>query len=322
MKIYSLLLLHVSSYGFYLYMNSPYKNTNWKQLQFKLKERARNWFIDRATKNGIPWHELYEKNNHYFEEISIKKETVENRFLPYPDYYLKPFHGYDEGNLNWQAALEAEAATLSISAGYWDNVPVIDTQRWMRNNVTKHIEDYFICNNKECPSSILDVGCSIGISTEYLHTGFPESRISGLDLCPHFIGVAQHRAQRQHLPIHYFHANAENIPEKSGTYDLILCNFLFHEVPNCASKKILIELHRLLKRNGVLVIVDIDPIHLDKQFKNNVFRKWAFESTEPHIYDYYLRDTAHMMENAFFQDIVKKPNDPVNSIWIGTKGML
>ena len=34
------------------------------------------------------------------------KEEIENKDLQYPDYYTVPFHGYDEGNLNWLAAFE------------------------------------------------------------------------------------------------------------------------------------------------------------------------------------------------------------------------
>ena len=78
-------------------------------------------------------------------------------------------------------------------------------------------------------------------------------------------------------------------------------------------------LYRLLKNNGLLVIMDMDPKNLDKQLNNNPFRKWAFESTEPHIYDYYLRDTTKMMENAGLQCIQKFKNDPLNSLWMGTK---
>ena len=318
-KILILFLLNVS-FGFKLFMtNNPYKNTNWNQLQYKLKNNARNWFINRAEQNGIPWKSLYEKNKKHFDEINIYKEEVENRYLPYPSYYIKPFHGYDEGNLNWNAALEAEAATLSISAGYWSDVNVYDTQDWMRNNITKYINNYIDINSLSEPKHILDVGCSIGISTEYLHKDYPNAYVDGIDLCPHFLGVAQHRKKTEKNPIQYFHANAENIPRRDESYDLIVCNFLFHELPKDASQTILVELHRLLKNNGLLVIMDMDPKNLDKQLKNNPFRRWAFESTEPHIYDYYLRDTSIMMENTGLQCIQKFKNDPLNSLWMGIK---
>lgn len=43
--------------------------------------------------------------------------TVTNDALQYPDYYLQPFHAYDEGNLCWEAAFEVSNylhATRSI----------------------------------------------------------------------------------------------------------------------------------------------------------------------------------------------------------------
>ena len=62
--------------------------------------------------------------------------------MKYPDYYLKPFHGYNEGNMLWRAAYEAESATLSIAAGYWDKVDPITSQEWMRQNITNNINYY------------------------------------------------------------------------------------------------------------------------------------------------------------------------------------
>lgn len=35
--------------------------------------------------------------------------------IEYPDYFLQPFHAYEEGNLNWLAAYEIEPATYAIA---------------------------------------------------------------------------------------------------------------------------------------------------------------------------------------------------------------
>jgi hypothetical protein len=35
-------------------------------------------------------------------------------------YYLKPFHAYDNGNLSWDAALEVELAVKSVHANVFD----------------------------------------------------------------------------------------------------------------------------------------------------------------------------------------------------------
>ena len=35
--------------------------------------------------------------------------------MQYPEYYVQPFHAYEEGNLNWLAAFEVESATYSMA---------------------------------------------------------------------------------------------------------------------------------------------------------------------------------------------------------------
>lgn len=315
------LLIIKNASCFQLNMNAP-KITPWNSLQFSLKERARSWFINNAVKKGIPWNELTTNYKKDFAKINSFKYSKENRNMKYPDYYLMPFHGYDEGNMNWDAANEAESATLSIAAGYWKNVDPYVAQEWMRQNITENILTYIEDVNgiyEFSPNKILDIGCSIGISTEYIQKGFPKSEMFGIDLSPYFVGVASYRSQEKDLGIQYFHENAENSSFPSNYFDVIVCNFLFHELPEDAAKKILNEAYRMVPENGVLVIIDMDPDYLDKQLDNNLFRKWAFEATEPHIYNYYKRNMSKMMYNTGFKRIRKMKNDPLNSLWLGVK---
>jgi trans-aconitate methyltransferase len=41
------------------------------------------------------------------------------------------------------------------------------------------------------PNTILDVGCSTGISSRWLQQAFPEADITGMDLSPYFLAVAE-----------------------------------------------------------------------------------------------------------------------------------
>ena len=61
-------------------------------------------------RSGIPWNELYQENVNNYDIIQQCKERIEDKNIKYPEYYLKPFHGYDAGNMNWKAAQEAEAS--------------------------------------------------------------------------------------------------------------------------------------------------------------------------------------------------------------------
>lgn len=43
-----------------------------------------------------------------------------DRYYCSVQYYLKPFHAYDNGNLSWDAALEVELAAKSVHANVFD----------------------------------------------------------------------------------------------------------------------------------------------------------------------------------------------------------
>lgn len=48
-------------------------------------------------------------------QLEHLKAEIEDPSLPYPAYYRRKFHGYDGGNLDWQAAYELESATASLA---------------------------------------------------------------------------------------------------------------------------------------------------------------------------------------------------------------
>lgn len=47
----------------------------------------------------------------------------------------------------------------------------------------------------KAPSTILDIGCSTGLSTRWLQQEFPAADVTGMDLSPYFLSVAE-RAER------------------------------------------------------------------------------------------------------------------------------
>ena len=93
--------------------------TPWDALSKAMKGRAREWFIQRATDKGIDWSG---KSQYYLAKIGEFEEkapfaTMTASEVKYPAYYTRPFHGYDQGNLNWLAACELEASTGEFSGG-------------------------------------------------------------------------------------------------------------------------------------------------------------------------------------------------------------
>ena len=322
-NIYFLLAYSVN--GFYikpkmnskkLYGNSP---KLWDILSSNLKESARNWFIQRAERTGIDWKSITYRYQQDLNKLEYIYNIKKNNSIVYPTYYTRPFHGYDDGNLNWLAAVEGEAATLSMAVNYWKNNDPVLTEQWLRYNISNNIKDYIRLSNANEPKHVLDVGSSIGISTEYLYKAFGRfSKVEGLDLSPYFVALATYRANEENLPLYYYHQNAET-PETKHTYDLIVCNFILHEVPLEPTKKIIKSLYELLNDGGVIAVVDLDPTKVKNNLIVNTFRKWAFEVTEPHIYEYYNTDMSNLLINEGFNHVLNCSNDPINTIWLRKK---
>jgi len=294
----------------------------WDQITSNLKENARLLFIKRAEYFGIPWVESVEQYKRQFTsmELEYHRSKIEDLSINYPDYYLQPFHGYDKGNLEWKAAIECESATHSVSANYWGKgVHYLDAERWMRYNVSKTLYTYLVSNDMDPYqiSEILDVGCSIGISSEFLANTFRHANVSGLDLSPYFLSIASYRSKTSQNRIQYIHANAEKIPLENDSIDIVTVNFMFHEVPTYVRKNIFQEIYRVLKPYGVIMILDVDPRRIISHLSFNPFRKWAFEITEPYIFEYYQDDIIDTLYDTGFDRIEIFQNDPVNKIWIG-----
>ena len=306
----------------WLFKNTPVPRPPivWDLLNKNLKITARNFFIKSAENSGVPWKSMVQQYESQLEILKSYKNKYENRSLVYPSYYTKPFHGYNSGNMNWQAAIEAKAATLSVSSRYWTNTNPYLAEQYMRNNATKAIRSYIYHQTNTPIRSILDMGSSTGISTQYIQKAFPDSTVIGVELSPYFLSVALYDSDQFNDRIRYLHANVEEVPLPDKSFDLINCQFLFHEVPYMNTLSILKEANRLLKPEGVLAILDLNPYQLKSKINFSQFRLWAFESTEPHIFEYYSHDMKTTLYECGFESIVQIKNDPMNLLWIARKG--
>lgn len=85
---------------------------------------------------------------------------------PPQEYYLMPFHAYDEGNLNWLAAFEAESATYAMALRVWPQevkagtCDSFEAQRRLRAGYTDALANYIKTHKLAEPKEILDIGCS------------------------------------------------------------------------------------------------------------------------------------------------------------------
>ncbi|XP_057528094.1 uncharacterized protein LOC130806886 [Amaranthus tricolor] len=284
---------------------------SFKPLYSVMKIGARQALISTAEKNNIPWREMTKEILE--SEVYKEMENVQNPNLVYPDYYLNPFHAYDEGNLSWLAAAEAEPATLSITKRAIPDASLdeaIDIVRgnWLRA-VEQHHRQY---SGNSTAEDILDIGCSIGWSTRFLADKFASANVTGLDLSPYFLAVAQFKEKNgppREKPLKWVHANGEDTGLPAKSFDIVSIAYVLHECPAKATVNLVKEAFRLLRPGGTFAITDNSPKSKKLQELSPVLFT-LMKSTEPFLDEYYLIDLEATIREAGFVHVETILTDP------------
>lgn len=266
------------------------------------KHQARQMMIKRAERIGVPWNQEVEKLQ--ARDWTDDLAQVQNPEITYPEYYLRPFHAYDGGDLSWKAAFELEVAARTVHATIWKDAGVEgDTQlRQSYHNILK-------AQLPHPPQDILDLGCAVGLSTFALKTIYPQAKIVGLDLSPNFLAVANYRSQQHQANINWVHAQAESTGLPDQSLDLVSIFLVCHELPQSATRHIFAEARRVLRPGGHLAIMDMNPkSEIYKQMPTYILT--LLKSTEPYLDEYFSLDIEQALVEAGFQAPTITSNSP------------
>lgn len=152
-----------------------------------LKPGAYRMMVTTAEEKGISWNGIVDELGASMAEIEIEFEAVlrEGRernggrsLEPYPHYYVQPFHAYEDGNLSFKAAFEVEPATYAMATRVYPaekNLPWEEAQQRLRDAYTSAVSSFASRHAGRTPSDIVDLGCSVGVSTISLAAAFPDA---------------------------------------------------------------------------------------------------------------------------------------------------
>jgi ubiquinone/menaquinone biosynthesis C-methylase UbiE len=104
---------------------------------------------------------------------------------------------------------------------------------------------------------VLDVGCGTGELTMLARQRTGTDTVVGLDASPEMIAVARRKAERAHLAIDYRVEVIEKIPFPDNTFDVVLSSLMMHHLPDPLKQAGLLEIQRVLKPGGRVVVVDL-----------------------------------------------------------------
>ncbi|MBW4648378.1 MAG: class I SAM-dependent methyltransferase [Kastovskya adunca ATA6-11-RM4] len=278
-----------------------------KPLADFAKHKARNMMIQRAEKIGVPWTQQVQELRTL--DWDSQLQLVENPQLVYPDYYVRSFHAYEKGNLSWDAALEVEVAAHAVHAGIWPGAGA-DGDRQLRQSYHEVLK----ANLPQDPQDIVDLGCSVGMSTFSFQKTYPQAKLTGVDLSPYFLAVAHYRTQQRQSEAtqpspQWVHAAAEATSLPDASYDLVSACLMFHELPQDATRQIFREARRLLRPGGHLAIMDMNP-QSEIYGKMPPYILTLLKSTEPYLDEYFTLDIEQAMMDAGFEQPTITTNTP------------
>jgi ubiquinone/menaquinone biosynthesis C-methylase UbiE len=91
--------------------------------------------------------------------------------------------------------------------------------------------------------------------------------------------------------------------------DLYSASFLFHELPQQASREVMAEAFRVLRPGGVFALTDNNPASAVIQgLPPAIFT--LMKSTEPHSDEYYAFNVEQALRDAGFSEVVTVETDP------------
>jgi ubiquinone/menaquinone biosynthesis C-methylase UbiE len=283
------------------------------------KARARQMMVKRADQLGIGWQRSTDalrsrgSGTEFSPDWEATLAALTNLELNYPSYYVTSFHAYSEGNLGWEPALEVEVAALAVHARIWPEAGAQGDAR-LRQSYHEVLLRYL----SPAPQTIIDLGCSVGMSTFTLQDTFPGARLTGIDLSPYFLAVAQYRAEQQQRAVQWVHVAAEQTGLPSQSADLISCCLVYHELPQSAATAIVQEAHRLLTPGGHLAIMDMNP-HSETFAKMPPVVLTLLKSTEPYLDEYFRLDLNQTLQASGFNPPIVVCNSPRHRTVIARK---
>ena len=162
-----------------------------------------------------------------------------------PSYYRQNFHFQTDGWLSDHSAALYDTQVEVLFTGAADV---------MRRRALSPIASWMAGRNQRDVRG-LDVGCGTGRLLAAVHEAWPGMKLSGLDLSAPYLGEAR-RLVGKTARVKLIEGAAEKLPFEDRSLDLVFSSFLMHELPQDVRLEALREMARVVKTDGLVVIVD------------------------------------------------------------------
>jgi ubiquinone/menaquinone biosynthesis C-methylase UbiE len=189
--------------------------------------------------------------------VLLNKLFSNKHIIPYQEQkvnLIQRIHGHRQSHIHDHNAAHSQDAPFWVR--YYDIIVNLITLGRTR---AIHRETLSLAGLRP-GDSVLDIGCGTGILLlEAERVVGPDGTVVGLDVQPAMIKQARRRASDNNSRATFEIAPIDHIPYPDCTFDVAFSTLMYHHLTDTQKREGLVELERVLKPNGRLVLVDINP---------------------------------------------------------------
>ena len=110
--------------------------------------------------------------------------------------------------------------------------------------------------NPQENEKILEFGFGTAQNIIILKQRFPNCNIQGVDIDPKIKTIAEYKLNRAGIETPLFLYDGDKLPFEGNSFDKVYSSLVFHQLDMITKLKCLLEIYRILKPNGELIIGD------------------------------------------------------------------
>ena len=268
-----------------------------------LLEKVKLNYLRSQEKKGINFNQNYAYWKSKHPQLQQYCDSLVNYDIFYPSYFTSPIHTYPNGYLNWEHAFHSKShiqgsalmCVNEITNDSSSNFSAIDAYSIYTHHIFHNILNHIQVNN---PCLISDFGCGTCDLSFMLASYFSHCHYNAVDLSPYFLSIAAYNSYSLNLTnLHLLHSNIEfnqhNLPHN---HDIIIINFVFHEMIPSAILNTIFNSFDLLKETGQIIIIDMMPEKLPPYPS-------FIDISEPHLEKYRFVNIQEFLSEAGFINI-------------------
>jgi ubiquinone/menaquinone biosynthesis C-methylase UbiE len=109
------------------------------------------------------------------------------------------------------------------------------------------------------PRRILDTGCLVGHNSVPWALEFPEAEVHAIDVAAPGLRYGLARAQALDAAVHFHQMDAAKLDFPDEHFDVVWSSMFYHEVPLKHIVPMLRECHRVLRKGGLMIHMELPP---------------------------------------------------------------